>query len=71
MKTNVGKIDRIIRLVVAAVIAYLLFSGTVAISSLLGIILAVVAVIFAFTGLSGWCAIYQLLGASTCPIEKK
>jgi len=66
MKKNVGKTDKVIRLVVAAVIAVLLATGTVAISSLVGIILAVVAVIFAFTGLVNWCAIYQIFGASSC-----
>lgn len=70
MKKNVGKSDRILRIVVAAVIAVLLFSGTVAVSSTLGIILAVVAVIFAFTSAVSWCAIYALVGASTCKVAE-
>lgn len=69
MKKNVGNTDRILRLVVALVLAILLATGTVAVTTTLGIILAVVAVIFAFTGLVSWCAIYALVGASTCPRE--
>ena len=69
MKKNVGNIDRVVRIVVALVIAYLLYSGTIVLSSFLGILLAVVGVIFLFTALVGWCAIYQLVGASTCPAK--
>ena len=70
MKKNVGKTDKIIRLVVAAVLALLLATGTIAIASTLGIILGIVAVIFLFTALVNWCAIYALIGASTCPVEE-
>lgn len=69
MKKNVGNIDRVLRLLVAGILGFLLLNGTVAISSLLGIILAVISVIFAVTGIVGWCAIYQLFGASTCQVE--
>lgn len=69
MKKNVGNIDRIIRIVGALVIAFLLFKGIVALTSVLGIILAIAGVIFLFTGATSWCAIYQLFGASTCPVE--
>jgi hypothetical protein len=69
MKKNVGNTDRIIRIVVALVIAALLFTQTVLISSVLGIILAVVGVIFLFTGAVSWCAIYSVIGVSTCPVE--
>jgi len=71
MKKNVGSPDRIIRLIGAAVVAVILATGTVAISSTLGIVLAVAGVIFAFTGATSWCAIYSLVGLSTCPVEAK
>lgn len=70
MKKNVGKTDKIIRLLVAAVIIGLLATRTVAVSSTLGIVLAVVAGIFVLTSLVGTCPIYSLLGASTCPVKK-
>ena len=69
MNKNVGTIDRILRIIVALVLGYLLFSGAVATTSILGIVMIVISVIFAFTGLVGWCAIYSLFGASTCPAK--
>ncbi len=70
MKKNVGKTDKIIRLIIVAIIAVVLATGTVAIASTLGIILGIVAVIFLFTALVNWCAIYALIGASTCPADR-
>lgn len=69
MKRNVGKIDRIIRIIGAVIIAVVLFKGMVALTSLIGIILVIAGVILLFTGATSWCAIYQLVGASTCPAE--
>lgn len=69
MKKNVGKTDKIIRLIVVAAIAVVLATGVVAIGTTLGIILGIVGVIFLFTALVNWCAIYALIGASTCPVE--
>lgn len=68
MKKNMGGTDRIIRLVVAAVLGYLYFSGTVA--GTLGIVLAVVAAVFVLTSLVGFCPLYTLFGMSTCPTKK-
>lgn len=70
MKKNVGKTDKMIRLVVAGVLGILLATGVIALASVLGTILAIVAVIFVFTALVNWCAIYALIGASTCPTEQ-
>lgn len=64
-----GNIDKVVRLLVAAVVVYLLVSGTVVLSSALGIVLAVVALIFVVTSLMGTCPIYSLVGLSTCPTE--
>lgn len=65
MKSNLASVDRIVRLLAAVAIGVLLFTGTVALQSTLGIVLAVAGGIFAFTGLVNWCALYQLLGIST------
>ena len=70
MKKNVGKTDKTIRLLVAAVIVVLLVTNTVAVSTTLGIVLAVMAGIFVLTSSVGTCPIYSLLGASTCPVKK-
>jgi len=69
MKKNVGSIDRIIRLVAAFVIVGLLVSKTVAISSILGIVLTIVAIIFGGTALLSSCPLYSLVGLSTCPVD--
>jgi Protein of unknown function (DUF2892) len=65
---NVGKIDRVIRLILATVIAVLWALGTV--QGWLGIILLVVAAILLLTALFGTCPLYSLLGISTSPVKK-
>jgi hypothetical protein len=63
MKTNVGTVDRAVRLVLAAVLLYLglvLYSG-----SGLGIGLAVAGSVLLVTGLVGFCGLYSLLGLRT------
>jgi len=68
MKKNVGNTDRIIRLLMAAVFAYLYFSGTV--TGTLGLVLVVLGAVFALTSLVGFCPIYTMLGVNTCPTKK-
>jgi len=63
MKQNVGTIDRIIRLVVAAIFAVLYFTHVV--SGTLGIVLLVLAVIFTLTAAIGICPIYLGFKLST------
>ncbi|TPE45842.1 YgaP family membrane protein [Pontibacter mangrovi] len=65
MKKNMGSADRIIRLVVAAVLAILYFTGTV--TGTLGIVLLVVAAIFILTSLVAFCPLYAIFGLNTCP----
>lgn len=64
MKKNMGGADRIIRILIAAVLAYLYFSGTV--TGILGIVLIVVAGVFVLTSLVSFCPLYPLLGINTC-----
>jgi hypothetical protein len=64
MKKNMGSADRIIRLVVAAVIAVLFFTNTVA--GTLGLVLLVLAVVFALTSFVSFCPLYAPFGLSTC-----
>lgn len=65
MKKNMGSTDQIIRLVIAAIAAFLYFNGTV--TGTLGIVALVVAAIFTLTSLVRFCPIYALVGLSTCP----
>lgn len=63
MKKNVGNVDRIIRLLIAAVIAVLFLTKTF--TGTLGIILLVVAAILILTSLINFCPIYAILGIKT------
>ncbi len=69
MKKNMGLADRIIRLVIAAILAYLYFSGTV--TSTLGIVLLVLAIVFVLTSLIGFCPLYAPFGIKTCSSTKE
>ena len=62
-KKNMGTLDRVIRLLIAAVIAVLYFTGSI--SGLAAIILGILAVVFVVTSLVGFCPLYVPLGLST------
>jgi hypothetical protein len=63
MKQNMSGADRIIRLVIVAIFAYLYFSGTA--EGTVGLILLIAAIIFLFTSTTGFCPIYRIFGLST------
>jgi hypothetical protein len=65
---NVGKIDRVFRLILATFIAVLWALG--AVQGWLGIVLLVVAAILLLTALFGTCPLYSLLGITTGPVKK-
>jgi hypothetical protein len=64
MRINMGSTDRIIRAIVAVVLAVLYFSGVV--TGTPGIVFLVIAVLFALTVLTGICPLYMPFGISTC-----
>jgi len=63
MKRNLSNTDRIIRVVLAAVLAYLYFGGIV--TGTLGIVLVVLAVVFTFTAIVAFCPLYAPFKLST------
>lgn len=63
MKTNVGSVDRIIRLLVSALIVALYFMNII--SGTWAIVLLVLAAVFTLTAIVGTCPIYMALGMST------
>jgi hypothetical protein len=69
MKKNVGTSDRIIRLILAAIITTLFYTGTI--SGTVGIVLVVLAVVFFATSLVSFCPLYSILGMNTCAIREK
>lgn len=60
MKSNVGGIDRILRIVVGLVLIGLTFTGTIGAWGWIGVVPLA-------TGAMGFCALYPLLGINTCP----
>jgi Protein of unknown function (DUF2892) len=68
MKKNMGSLDRTIRLIVAVVLAYLYYNGTI--SGTLGIVAVVVAAVFTLTSFVSFCPIYTLVGLNTCPVGR-
>ncbi len=69
MKKNMGSADRAIRLVIAAIIAVLFFSG--AITGTVATVLAIIGLVFVLTSLMGFCPLYALFGMSTCKTKIK
>lgn len=65
MKKNMGTLDRIIRLIIAAAVAILFFTDVI--NGAWAIVLLVLAGIFLLTSLIGFCPLYTIFGASTCP----
>jgi hypothetical protein len=63
MKTNMGTLDRVIRIVLAAVVAVLYFAHVL--SPVAAVILGVVGVVFLATGIAGFCPLYLLFGLSS------
>lgn len=63
MKKNMGSADRVVRLLLAAVVVVLLATG--AISGTLAVILGILAVIFVVTSAISFCPLYLPFGIST------
>lgn len=63
LNKNMGTLDRIIRLVIAAIIAVLYFTGNL--SGLAAIILGILAIIFVVTSIVSFCPLYLPFGIST------
>jgi amino acid transporter len=63
LKKNMGTLDRIIRLVIAAAVAVLYFTGNL--SGLAAIILGILVIIFVVTSFVGFCPLYLLFGLTT------
>jgi hypothetical protein len=63
MKTNVGNIDRILRVVLGVVLLALMFTGKIGVWGWIGVVPLLTA------GM-GFCPLYTVLGFSTCPMKK-
>lgn len=63
-----GNVDRILRAILAIVVAILFYQGIIA--GTLGIVLIVGSVIFFLTSVVSFCPIYAIFGASTCKVKQ-
>lgn len=64
MKKNMGTTDRVIRVLVAAVIAVLFFTNVI--TGIVGTVLLVLAAVFLLTSVVSFCPLYAPFGISTC-----
>lgn len=63
MKANMGSTDKMMRIIIAIVIAILFFTNVI--SDMLGIILLILAGVFVLTSLISFCPLYPLIGLNT------
>lgn len=69
MKKNMGSVDRIVRVVLAAILAVLFFAKVV--TGTIGIVLVALAAIFLLTSVVSFCPLYAPFGISTCSVKEK
>lgn len=69
MTKNMGSADRIIRVIIAAIVGVLYYTGTI--SGTLGLVLLILAGIFVLTSLISFCPLYAPFGIKTCASPSK
>jgi O-antigen ligase len=62
-KSNVGSIDRILRVVLGIALIALTLTGTIGVWGWLGVVPLLTAAL-------GSCPVYTMLGLSTCPMKR-
>ena len=68
MKKNMANTYRLIRILLAALVAVLYFTNTI--TGTLVIVLLVITVIFVLTSFISFCTVNNLFGVNTCPSKK-
>ncbi len=68
MTTNVGTLDRVVRIALAVVFSILYFTGTV--SGPAGVVLLILGGALLVTAVVGTCGLYALFGINTCAVKK-
>lgn len=68
MKKNMGSADKIIRIIIAAIVGVLYFTETI--SGTLGIVLLVLAGVFLLTSFISFCPLYAPFGIKTCKVKE-
>lgn len=63
MKSNVGGIDRILRIVLGLALIAMTLTGTIGVWGWIGLVPLGTAAL-------GFCPLYSMLGLNTCPMKK-
>ncbi|EGJ09456.1 YgaP family membrane protein [Rubrivivax benzoatilyticus] len=63
MKSNVGGIDRILRIVLGLALIGMTLAGVIGVWGWVGVVPLL-------TGAVGFCPLYPLFGFSTCPVKR-
>ena len=62
MKSNVGGLDRILRIVIGLALIALALTGTIGLWGWIGVVPLATAAL-------GFCPLYRVLGLNTCPLK--
>lgn len=68
MKKNIGNTDKLIRLILALIIAVLYFLNVI--TGTLALVLGILAVVLVATSLLNFCGLYAIFGINTCKIKE-
>ena len=68
MKKNMGTADRVIRVLIAVIVAILYFTGVI--KGTLRVVLLALAVVFLLTSIISFCPLYAPFGLSTHKLKK-
>lgn len=69
MKSNMGTLDRVVRIAIALVLTLLYYYGII--TGVLAIVLLSLSVIFVLTSLVSVCPLYLPFGINTCSKKEK
>ena len=67
MKKNMGGADRIIRIVITAIVGILYFTGVI--QGTLAYVLLGLSTIFLVTSFISFCPLYAIFGLNTCKVK--
>jgi hypothetical protein len=69
MKKNLGTADRVIRILLAVVLAYVYYGGWV--TGTAGMVLLAVGIVLVLTSVVSFCPLYKILGLSSTRTASK
>ncbi len=68
MKKNMGSADKLIRVIIAAVVGILYYLGKI--EGTLAYVLMAVAIILLITSFINFCPLYKIFGINSCKVKK-